>query len=318
MRKAMAYGMAAVMVLMAFAIILPAAAADGSSITGAVTLVAVGDSTAEWTDQEAKFGDYSAKLTMPAGTGWVNDNAEACIAISDAPTLSDVASWSFWAKGQDAYYVPIEFYIDTDADGECDKIIVGMKMGSMTSEWVKLNQAKMDMYMAWKDGYEWLWNWGKVQTKYGNATVLRVDIGYGSLGSNEAVTAYVDDFALNNITYVFEPLLPIEVEIDIKPGSYPNSINLKSKGKVPVAVLTTDDFDASTIDPETILFADAEPVRWTMEDVDDDDDMDLLLHFKTQDLNLTEESTEATLTGTTYGEQPIQGTDTVNIVPKGK
>ncbi len=110
----------------------------------------------------------------------------------------------------------------------------------------------------------------------------------------------------------------LEVEIDIKPGSYPNSINLKSKGKVPVAVLTTDDFDASTIDPETILFADAEPVRWTMEDVDDDDDMDLLLHFKTQDLNLTEESTEATLTGTTYGEQPIQGTDTVNIVPKGK
>jgi len=59
-------------------------------------------------------------------------------------------------------------------------------------------------------------------------------------------------------------------------------------------------------------------VRWTMEDVDGDGDLDLLLHFKTEQLGLNEESTGATLTGATYGGQPIQGTDTVNIVPKGK
>jgi len=106
--------------------------------------------------------------------------------------------------------------------------------------------------------------------------------------------------------------------IDIKPGSDPNSINLKSKGVVPVAVLTTDDFDASTIDPDTLVFAGASPVRWTLEDVDDDGDLDLLVHFKTQDLNLDEDSTEATLTGETDIGQTIEGTDTVNIVPKGK
>jgi hypothetical protein len=105
------------------------------------------------------------------------------------------------------------------------------------------------------------------------------------------------------------------VMIDIKPGSDPNSINLKSKGVVPVAVLTTDDFDASTVDPVTVVFAGASPLRWTMEDVDGDGDMDLLFHFKTQELNLTETSTEATLTGSTFGGQPIEGTDTVNIVP---
>ena len=107
------------------------------------------------------------------------------------------------------------------------------------------------------------------------------------------------------------------VEIDIKPGSYPNSINLKSKGLVPVAVLTTD-FDASTIDPETVLFAGASPVRSTLEDVNGDGELDMLFHFKTQDLSLTKDSTEATLTGSTDIGQPIQGTDTVNIVPKGK
>ena len=109
-----------------------------------------------------------------------------------------------------------------------------------------------------------------------------------------------------------------QVEIDIKPGSDPNSINLKSKGVVPVAVLTADDFDASTVDPSTVEFAGASPVRWTMEDVDGDGDLDLILHFKTQELGLTEDSTESTLTGETYDGELLWGTDTVNIVPKGK
>jgi parallel beta-helix repeat protein len=107
----------------------------------------------------------------------------------------------------------------------------------------------------------------------------------------------------------------VEVTIDIKPGSDPNSINLGSKGVVPVAVLTTDDFDASDIDPDTVLFADAPPVRWTLEDVDGDGDMDVLFHFKVQELSLDATSTEATLTGETLDGVQIEGTDTVTIVP---
>jgi hypothetical protein len=44
-----------------------------------------------------------------------------------------------------------------------------------------------------------------------------------------------------------------QVEIDIKPGSNPNSINLSSKGLIPVAVITSPDFDASLFNPEMAL-----------------------------------------------------------------
>jgi len=131
---------------------------------------------------------------------------------------------------------------------------------------------------------------------------------------------YADGSAINLLFYsntaiFLQTLETTEVEIDIKPGSDLNSINLKSRGVVPVAVLTTDDFDASTIDPstETVEFAGASPVRWALCDVDGDGDDDILFHFKTQDLNLDENSTEATLT-----VDGIGGTDTVRIVQSKK
>ncbi len=123
---------------------------------------------------------------------------------------------------------------------------------------------------------------------------------------------------------------PEKIQIDIKPGGNPNNINLKSNGVVPVAVLTTDGFDASDVDPTSVVFAGASPVRWSLCDVDDDGDLDMLYHFKTQKLNLDKDSTEATLTGMMTSTitsmmmpesadgKVIQGTDTVRILSQKK
>jgi hypothetical protein len=46
--------------------------------------------------------------------------------------------------------------------------------------------------------------------------------------------------------------------------------------------------------------------------------MDMVFHFKTADLDLVPESTEATLTGATLAGDLIEGTDKVSIVPKGQ
>jgi hypothetical protein len=118
--------------------------------------------------------------------------------------------------------------------------------------------------------------------------------------------------------------------IDIKPGNEQNNINLKSNGVVPVAVLTTDEFDAAKVDPATALFAGAAPQHWSLEDVDGDGNNDVIFHFRTQELDLDEDSREATLTAQLKSQMTTQstarissgsivsGTDTVQIVTAKK
>jgi len=119
----------------------------------------------------------------------------------------------------------------------------------------------------------------------------------------------------------------IYLDIDIKPGSYPNSINCQNEKEViAVAVLTTEDFDALLIDHTTVTFEGAseihvsrktgEPQRHE-EDVDLDGDMDLVFHFRLGDTTLGCGSKTGTLIGERYDGIPVEGTDSVRMVQVG-
>lgn len=114
------------------------------------------------------------------------------------------------------------------------------------------------------------------------------------------------------------------VPIDIKPGSDLNSINCTNGNQlVTIAILTTETFDATTVDHTSISFADAREVHLNHktglpqrheEDIDYDGDLDLVLHFRLGDTNLTCNSTEGIIEGQIIDGLSLVGIDKINMV----
>ena len=116
----------------------------------------------------------------------------------------------------------------------------------------------------------------------------------------------------------------VAVEIDIKPGSDPNSINCRNDNEmIAVAVLSTAGFDALELDHSTVTFAGAteshtdqagdQPQRHE-EDIDKDGDSDLVFHFRLGETVLTCDSLEGTLAGETWEGTAVNGSDAVRMV----
>lgn len=142
------------------------------------------------------------------------------------------------------------------------------------------------------------------------------------LGLSSTTPIHAIELTTNNPNTAWDSLrfsvALVPVPIDIKPGSFPNSINPKSKGKIPVAILTTDSFDATTVDPTTVLFgrtgSEAAPVHFALEDVDGDGNTDMILHFETQETGIRCGDTSASLTGESFGGQTMGGSDSIRTV----
>jgi len=117
---------------------------------------------------------------------------------------------------------------------------------------------------------------------------------------------------------------PSTTAIDIKPGSDPNSINLSSAGVIPVAILSSGTFDATTeADPDTLSLAGA-TVRMVGksgkllchdEDVNEDGLFDLVCQFETEELLIQVGDSMAVVEGEKFDVTPIRGEDNISIVP---
>ena len=144
--------------------------------------------------------------------------------------------------------------------------------------------------------------------------------------TNQATITVFNEFGLSTTETSEEvtcTILPnqIDVDIDIKPGSDPNSINLNGKGIISVAILgtTNSGFNVLDVDVTTLAFgpagaAPAHLVGGHFEDVNDDGYLDLVSHFRTQQTGIVIGTLVACITGELDGI-PFEGCDDINTVP---
>lgn len=137
-------------------------------------------------------------------------------------------------------------------------------------------------------------------------------------GNARIVADYVDLGA-----YEWQGPSVITVQIDIKPGSYPNAINNDGRGVIPVAVLGSADFEVSLILVDTVtlqgmsikVVGKASKMLYHYEDVNGDGFDDLVLQIQDMDGAFQPGTVTATLSGELLCGTPIVGQDDITIVP---
>jgi len=119
---------------------------------------------------------------------------------------------------------------------------------------------------------------------------------------------------------------PAAIDIDIKPDSTPNSINPMNEGVIPVAIISSDNFDASGVDGATLRFATEEatpshdlsdPIEFTahLKDVNRDGSLDLVTHYSSSETGIKFGDILACLSGETLAGESFRGCDALRTVP---
>ena len=157
---------------------------------------------------------------------------------------------------------------------------------------------------------------------FASASLTEGPVSVVSIATNTLVTTI--DGGDRPQAVAITPITTLDVAIDIKPGSDPNSINLGSAGVVPVAILSTVDFDApAEVDPDTIGLAGAR-VKMVgrgnkflchSEDVNGDALADLVCQLETAQFMIEIGDSVAVLEAETFGGISVRGEDTINIIP---
>jgi hypothetical protein len=111
----------------------------------------------------------------------------------------------------------------------------------------------------------------------------------------------------------FVTQLTVVVDIDLKPGSDPNCINPNAGGRTSVAILSSENFDAQSVDTDSLEFGGALAERCGLEDIKPKDGiLDLACRYKVSEVEFPAADSdcgEVGLTGLLVDGTAIEGSD---------
>ena len=133
----------------------------------------------------------------------------------------------------------------------------------------------------------------------------------------------ISDTALTPDQFISE-LATATLLIDIRGGADVSPVNLKSKGVLPVTVFGSEEIDVSMIDLSTLVLQGAGPRARgksgkvaSFVDMNGDSYLDLNLHFDLEEMDVSPDDTEFTLTGMLNDGTQVEGSDAISIIQLG-
>jgi hypothetical protein len=157
---------------------------------------------------------------------------------------------------------------------------------------------------------------GSLDPVTASITNQNLTVSFVQLGTFKFVTVYNVDFTAG------APVMPVGIMIK-PPASPPVPINPGASGTIPVAVLSSPTFDATTqVDRTSVRFGhtgtEVSLFRCNPggEDVNGDSFLDVVCHFFTQKTGLAGGDTMGFLQGVTVSGYAIQGSEPITIVPR--
>ncbi len=128
-------------------------------------------------------------------------------------------------------------------------------------------------------------------------------------------------YGIDNLRWVSQAPQLWAVQIDVRPDSESNPIQLGSRGVVPVVLYGEVDFAVEDVDVTTLAFGpDAAVVAHRngphFDDIDGDGLLDMILHHRIADTGLTAYDVEVCLNGQSTDGMPFEGCD--DVMPVGR
>ncbi len=243
----------------------------------------------------------------------------------------DVSNWTTFLEGDgsmDLSGAPLTVMLTGSDSGTLSSLLVSFTIAAATSgffdfDWDYVTQDNapgFDKAFYLNDVLVQLTNNSGAKNQSGS---ISVPVTSGDIIGWQ-VDTFDDRFGAAQLT-ISNFSAPNPLIIDIKPESFPNSVNLKSKGLLPVAILGSATFDVTDVDIDTLLFGDPNggtplsPKKSAFEDVSGNGFDDLSLKFSMRDLvenwALGPDTVEGLLTGALFDGTLFEGIDSIRLVP---